>query len=150
MLETWLVIIPRTLLAYLFLAAAADGFSYLIRGKELFDAPLSAAGKEFLQNLKRYPVIWAMKVSIDLIAGLMLILNFHAPLALLLILPSSVVIILFQFFTNKVGPIGILLTVLMLAMGAHYAPLYAPLLNAEDGRGPFSSGPYGHPGEPAP
>lgn len=145
MLETWLVIIPRTLLAYLFLAAGADGWSYIVRGKELFDAPLSEAGKEFIHNLKRHPVIWGMKASIDFFAGLMLILNFHAPLAYLLILPSAVVIILFQFSVNKVGPIGILLTLLMLALGGHYYSFYAPFLTAEDGRGPLASGPYGRP-----
>ena len=148
MLEILLVVIPRTLLAWLFLAAAADGFSYILRGKDLFEPPLSPAGKEFLQNLKRYSVFWAVKATIDLIAALMLIVNFHAPLALLLILPSIVVIIVFQVSINKVGPIAVILTVLTLAMAGHYFALYAPLLELEDGRGPMASGPYGHPAGP--
>jgi hypothetical protein len=150
MLQTLLIAIPRTLLAWLFLAAAVDGFSYIFRGKDLFEPPLSAAGKEFLHNLKRYSVLWTVKATIDLIAALMLILNFHAPLGLLLILPSIVVIIVFQLSINKTGPIAVMLTVLTLVMVGHYFTLYTPLLGIEDGRGPLASGPYGHPAGPSP
>lgn len=145
-MEAFLVIVPRTLLGLLFLSAALDGFSYLLRGKEIFDPPLSDSGKAFLANLKKHSLLWFAKATVDLAAALMLLANFHAPLAVLLILPSSIVIIVFQFSVNKVAiPVGILLAILLLTMGAHYADFYRPLLWAEDGRGPLASGLFGHP-----
>jgi hypothetical protein len=144
--EQLLVIILRTLLAIVFFTAAIDGLAYAFLGKEVFNPPLSPKGREFLHHLKDNRLLWGVKATIDLIAATMLIVNFHAPLALLLILPTSVVVILFQISVNKVGiPIAVGLTVLMLALGAHYFPFYAPLLSSEDGRGPTASGPYGHP-----
>jgi hypothetical protein len=147
MLSSIAVIIVRSLLGLLFLTASIDGFAYLIRGKELFAPPLSEAGKDFLHELKERRAIWFMKASVDLIAALMLLFNFHAPLGLLLILPSSAIIIVFQFSVNKVGiPVAIMLSVLLLAVGIHYISLYAPLLtNLADGMGPVGSGAYGHP-----
>jgi hypothetical protein len=151
MLGSWLVIVPRTLLGLLFLTAAADGFSYLLRGKEIFDPPLSAEGKDFLLNLKKHRAFWTMKASVDLVGALMLIANFHAPLAVLLLLPSAVVILVFQLSINKIAlPVAAVLAVLMGAVGAHYLPLYAPLLQLQDGLGPLGSGPYGHPAASAP
>lgn len=150
-MEKLLVIVPRTLLGLLFLSAAIDGLSYVLRGHEVFRAPLSAAGQAFLHNLKTHALLWGTKATVDLIAALMLLVNFHAPLALLLLLPSTVVIVVFQFSINKVGiPVGILLIVLMLAVGGHYVGLYAPLLQIEDGSGPLASGPYGRPAGPMP
>ncbi len=146
--QLW-VIIPRTLLGLIFTTAAIDGLSYAFRGKPVFDAPLSPAGKEFHYNLASRPLLWGAKATFDLFAAAMLILNFHAPLAVLLILPTSIVVILFQISINKVGiPIAIVLSVLLLSLGVHYLPFYTPLLYAEDGRGPLASGPYGHPNEP--
>ena len=150
-MESLIVIVPRTLLSWLFLAAALDGYSYLLRGRDIFDPPLSEGGKEFLNNLKRYHALWGAKATIDLIAALMLISNFHAPLAVLLIIPSSVIIIIFQLTINKVGiPVAAVLAVLLATLSVHYYKFYLPILSAEDGRGPLSSGAYGHPSGVAP
>jgi hypothetical protein len=146
MLATVAVMVARTLLGLLFLSAAVDSFAYVIRGKEVFTPPLSEEGKAFLHDLKAHKAIWSVKAAIDLIAGLMLVFNFHAPLAVLLVLPSSVVIILFQITINKIAlQVAAILGVLLLAVGAHYLPLYASLLKLEDGCGPLASGPWGHP-----
>jgi hypothetical protein len=148
--QLW-VIIPRTLLGINFLMAAIDGLSHAFRGREMFAAPLSPAGKEFHHNLASRPLLWGTKATIDLVASIMLLLNFHAPLAVLLILPTSVVVILFQIGINKVGiPIAVVLSVLLISLGVHYMPFYTPLLHIEDGRGPLASAPYGHAGEVVP
>lgn len=146
MFETLLIIVPRTLLGLMFLSAGADGFAYLLRGKEIFDPPLSAEGKDFLYNLKKNRLLWAAKATVDIIAALMLILNFHAPLGLLMLLPSIVVILIFQLTINKGGiPVAVLLAALTAANLGHYHSYYCPLLMIEDGNGPLSSGPYGQP-----
>jgi hypothetical protein len=146
MLGVAAVIIIRTLLGLLFLTAAIDGLAYVLFKKEPFDPPLTEAGKSFLKTLKNNSLLWAAKAATDLVAALMFLFNFHAPLALLLILPSSVVIVLFQVSINRVGiPVALMLIVLMAAMGGHYASLYAPLLSLADGAGPLASGAYGHP-----
>ena len=125
-----LVVLPRTVLGWIFLMAAIDDYHYLLKGKMLFKAPLSPRGEAWLKNLKEGASFYLpLKATLDLVGAILLLSGFYSHLGLLLLLPVIAVVILFQFTINRGGvPVAIILLVTTGLLLHAYADRYAPLL----------------------
>jgi hypothetical protein len=125
-----LVVVPRTVLGWIFLMAAVDDYHYLFKGRMLFKAPLSDAGAAWLKNLKEGVNFYLpVKATVDLIGGLLLLSGYYAHIGLLLLLPVILMVILFQLTINRGGmPVAIVLATTSGLLLFAYANRYAPLL----------------------
>jgi putative oxidoreductase len=121
--------IPRILIGLLFIVSGIDGLAWVLTGQNVINPPTSAAGLRFEDALKESGFIWPLMKVIDLVAGVMLLLNRAPAAALLLLLPIITVIILFHLVLNPGGvPIAIILAILTAMLLFGYRDRYAPLL----------------------
>ena len=124
-----LVVLPRTVLGWVFLMAAIDDYHYLFKGRMLFKAPLSPEGAGWLKNLKEGASFYLpVKATLDLVGAILLLSGFYSHIGLLMLLPVILMVILFQFTINRGGvPVAVVLLVTTGLLGWKYAHYYAPL-----------------------
>lgn len=95
----WITFTFRTLLGILFVVSAVEGWIYILTGRD-FSAkpPLDEEALTFVSGLRSAKWFWGYMKGIDLVAGMMLLLNIYANLGLLLLLPVISVICMFYIF----------------------------------------------------
>ena len=124
----WLVTIPRIVLGIIFASAAASYFWMEAFGWPLLPVRISDRGLQFAISIIKVGYLWPLMKSINLVAGILLMLNRAPAFALALLVPITVVIIWFQLFLNPLPvPLatvaGVVLCEVMLARA--YARAYA-------------------------
>lgn len=117
--------ITRTLLGLLFLWASIAYFGNLVQPKE----PLPVALLTYMQGISQVKLLTFVK-TIELVCGVLLLVNILAPLANLLLFPITVNILLVHTF---IDPNGILAAVAIIAIQLFliyaYRKNYAGLLS---------------------
>lgn len=96
----WLVTIPRIALGIIFASAAVSYFWMEAFGWPLLPVRISDHGLQFALSIIKVGYLWPLMKSINLVAGLLLIVNRAPAFALALLVPITVVIIWFQVFLN--------------------------------------------------
>jgi hypothetical protein len=95
-----LVTIPRIVLGAIFASAALSYFWQEIFGWPLLPVPLTMQGLQFALSIIKVGYLWPLMKAINLVAGVLLIVNRAPAFALALLAPITVVIIWFQLFFN--------------------------------------------------
>jgi uncharacterized membrane protein YphA (DoxX/SURF4 family) len=107
MKSLWLVTIPRIVLGVIFASAAISYFWRGVFGWPLLPVPITAQGMQFAFSIIKAGYLWPLMKSINLVAGILLIINRAPAFALALLAPITVVIIWFQIFFNPLpGPLA--------------------------------------------
>ncbi|MFN3853061.1 MAG: hypothetical protein ACK4M0_01580 [Phreatobacter sp.] len=126
-----LVHAPRTILGFLFVLSAVDGFWAMATGNHLIHPPVSPQGLAFERGLQASGFFWPFLKVVNLVGGLSLLLNIAPAFGLALIAPVMATIVLFHLFLNPQGlPIAAILVVtglmLIWAYRDRYAALFRP------------------------
>jgi putative oxidoreductase len=128
---TWLVTIPRVVLGGIFAGAALSYFWMQVFGWPLLPVQISEQGLHFALSIISAGYLWPLMKSINLAAGILLIVNRAPAFALALLAPITVVIIWFQVFLNPlpiplatVAVIVVCELLLLRAYAAHYAGMF--------------------------
>jgi len=124
----FLVTIPRIVLGAIFSSAAISYFWRGIFGWPLLPVPITPQGMQFALSIIKVGYLWPLMKSINLAAGILLIINRWPAFALALLLPVTVIIIWFQTYFNPL-PVPVAIVVLAvvceLLLLRAYAPHYA-------------------------
>ena len=127
----WLVTIPRVVLGVIFASAALSYFWMQIFGWPLLPVQISDQGLHFALSIIRPGYLWPLMKSINLVAGILLIVNRAPAFALALLAPITVVIVWFQIFLNPlpiplatVAVVVICESLLLRAYAVHYAGMF--------------------------
>jgi hypothetical protein len=127
----WLVTIPRIVLGSIFASAALSYFWAQVFGWPLLPVPISERGLIFALSIIRTGYLWPLMKFINLVAGILLIVNRAPAFALALLAPITVVIIWFQMFFNPlpiplatVSVIVVCELLLLRAYAAHCAGMF--------------------------
>ena len=123
------VTLPRIALGLLFLVSAVDGFWYLATGNHLIHPPVTEIGLAWERSLEQAKFFLPLLKSVNLVGGLLLLLNIAPALGLALIAPVMTVIVLFHLVINPQGvPVAAILVVLGGLLAWAYRDRYAALL----------------------
>lgn len=118
------VLIPRILLGFMFLLYGLDGFLHFMP-----PYPSSDKASALVAALIDSGFLWPMMKAIQIIAGILLLINYYVPLALLLLAPLIVIIFCMHLFINPAGlPIGITIVVLELILAWFYRDYFRSTL----------------------
>jgi putative oxidoreductase len=96
----WLETVPRVLLGAIFASAALSFFWQEIFGWPLLPVRITARGMQFALVIVQVGYLWPLMKGINLVAGVLLIVNRAPAFALALLMPVTVVIIWFQILLN--------------------------------------------------
>lgn len=114
-------------------ARVVFGLLWIIFGANFFlhfipQPPPPEAGLNFMMGLMANPVFFPFMKTIEIVAGVMLLFNIAAPLALLLVAPITVNIVLFHAVLAPQGmPVALLMLVLNVFLGFAYFNSFKPL-----------------------
>lgn len=90
--------------------------------------PPPEGGMNFLMGLMANPYIFPLLKTIEVISGILLVLNIATPLALILVAPITVNIVLFHAVLAPQGlPVALVMLVLNVFLGLAYFNSYKPL-----------------------
>lgn len=124
-----MVTLPRTALGLLFLVSAADGFWYLATGSHLIHPPVTEIGLAWERSLEQAKFFLPLLKSVNLVGGLLLLLNIAPALGLALIAPVMTVIVLFHAELNPQGiPVAAIVAVCGALLVFAYRGRYVALL----------------------
>jgi putative oxidoreductase len=128
----WLVMIPRSLLGFIFSAAAINYFWEVTFGQVLIPMPIADQAKRFAGDVMDAGYLWPLMKLVNLTSGIMLISNQAPALALALLAPVTVVIVWFQLILNPL-PLPLATTAVVviceLLLFRAYANCYIGLLS---------------------
>jgi putative oxidoreductase len=96
----WFETIPRIFLGAIFASAALSYFWREVFGWPLLPVQITAQGSQFALGIIRVGYLWPLMKAINLMAGVLLIINRAPAFALALLLPITAVIIWFQLLLN--------------------------------------------------
>lgn len=85
------------------------------------------AGLEFLAAMKRAPVIWGFLHLVEVVAGVLLLLDVAAPFALVLVAPVVIGIALFYLEVSGLRYVAPLLVAPGVVLAVEYRPVHEPL-----------------------
>ena len=100
-------VMPRYVLAALFIFAGVTGWFGLVTGAEPFNPPMSPAMQTFVDPLMAFAPFWAFLKTTQLAGGLALLVRRTAPLGALVLAPVVAVIAMSQILLNPPQGIGI-------------------------------------------
>jgi putative oxidoreductase len=132
------VTIARIVLGTIFASAALSYFWREAFGWPLLPVPLTARGMQFALSIIRVGYLWPLMKCINLIAGILLIVNRAPAFALALLAPITVVIIWFQMYFN---PLPVPLATVAVAVGCElllvraYAGNYVGMFQRVESKG---------------
>jgi putative oxidoreductase len=132
------VTIARIVLGTIFASAALSYFWREAFGWPLLPVPLTARGMQFALSIIRVGYLWPLMKCINLIAGILLIVNRAPAFALALLAPITVVIIWFQIYFN---PLPVPLATVAVAVGCElllvraYAGNYVGMFQRVESKG---------------
>ncbi|MDO6389874.1 hypothetical protein Q4E40_07025 [Pontibacter sp. BT731] len=129
MKTTAMITIARILLGAIFTFAGLNGFLFLL-GID----PIGATSLHlpFMQVLVSTPFVFIPLKTLELVAGVMLLVNRYVLLALLILLPIGVNVLLFHLFADPSLLINGIVVVLLLGLLLfHYRKHYAGLLTSK-------------------
>lgn len=119
-----IALVGRLLLGAVFTVFGLNGFLHFMPTP----AP-SEAGGAFLGALAQTGYMFPLIKGSEVLAGLMLLSGFRAPLALVLLMPVTVNIVLYHLVLDPPGSVvPLILFALNLALAYYYRRNYAPLL----------------------
>jgi hypothetical protein len=127
----WLVTVPRVLLGVIFASAALSYFWSMAFGWMLLPVPITSQAMQFAGTIIRIGYLWPLMKAINLVAGLLLIVNYAPAFAVALLLPVTVIIVWFQVFLNPlpipmaIAALAVLCELLLLrAFARRYASMF--------------------------
>lgn len=124
-----MVTLPRLALGLLFVVSATDGFWYLATGNHLIHPPVTELGLAWERSLEQAKFFLPLMKGVNLIGGLMLLLNIAPALGLALIAPVMTVIVLFHAELNPQGlPMALIVVLCGALLAFAYRRRYAALL----------------------
>jgi putative oxidoreductase len=124
----WLITIPRIVLGAIFAGAALNYFWSVVFGWMPVPVSITPQAMQFAGVVIKTGYLWPLMKSINLAAGILLIINRAAAFALALLLPVTVMIVWFQIFLNPLpGPLAtaVLAVICELMLLRAYASRYA-------------------------
>jgi hypothetical protein len=128
------VAILRVTLGLIFASAALSYFWERLFGWPLLPLRVTPEGLRLLQGIIEAGYLWPLMKSVNLVAGLMLIVNRAPALALALLAPVTVIIIWFQLLFNPL-PLPLVTVVIVVAcellLLRAYAGCYAGLFRKD-------------------
>ncbi len=112
---------------FLGLVLLAGGINELLRLRQVdLGRP---AGLELLAAMKRAPVIWRFLHLVEVVAGVLLLLDVAAPFALVLVAPVVIGIALFHLEVSGLWYVAPLLVAPGVVLAIEYWPVYEPLFS---------------------
>jgi putative oxidoreductase len=132
-----LVTIARIVLGAIFASAALSYFWREAFGWPLLPVPVTDRGVQFALSIIRVGYLWPLMKCINLIAGILLMVNRAPAFALALLAPITVVIIWFQIYFN---PLPVPLATVVVAVGCElvlvraYASNYVGMFQRVDSK----------------
>lgn len=124
-----MITIARILLGAIFTFAGLNGFLFLLGIDPIGATSLHVP---FMQVLVSTPFVFIPLKTLELVAGVMLLVNRYVLLALLILLPIGANILLFHLFADPSLLINGIVVVLLLGLLLfHYRKHYAGLLTSK-------------------
>lgn len=124
------MIIVRTLLGLLFIAASISYFALIMGFMEM--PPIEGPLKTFNEGLAASGYFFTLLKITELTCGILLVAGRFVPLALVIISPIIVNIFMVQLFLDRSGlPLAIFLVIADIFIAYNYRDKFAPLLRSK-------------------
>jgi uncharacterized membrane protein YphA (DoxX/SURF4 family) len=126
MKKSWVTIVVRSLLGFIFLLFGLNGFLHF-----LAMPPLPPEAVEFFGAMAKTGYMLPLLFATQVVCGALLLCGVLVPLALTILAPVVVNIIGFHLFLAPGGmPLALVLAALELASAWQYREAFAPMLNS--------------------